>query len=159
MENLFKSKLSFFLLAMALGLIFAGACTPILTSQTTSTNNESGPWAGHANKVEIVYFHATQQCATCICFEDRISQIMQNTYSKQIKEGLIIYKVLNFQDPANADLVKKYNVVTSSLCVDRALDDGTHEILNVQDIWYWDCMGKPSNFDQKVKELVKLAIG
>ena len=51
----------------------------------------------------------------------------------------------------------KYKVVTSTLCVDRIVK-GVHNRINVQDVWVWDCRGKPEYFDKKVKDLIEMAI-
>lgn len=150
-------SLYFFGLIALLGLIFSSACTPILTAETTSTNNVSDLWEGHANKIEVIYFHATQQCITCQCFEKHISSIMTDNFSKQINQGVITYKILNYQDPANNDLVAKYQVVTSSLCIDRIVN-GTHKYLNIQDIWYWNCTGLTTYFDQKIVDVINKAL-
>jgi hypothetical protein len=45
-------------LLISLGLLFAGACSPASAVQT-STDNNTGVWAGHAEKVELIYFHRT----------------------------------------------------------------------------------------------------
>jgi hypothetical protein len=67
------------------------------------------------------------------------------------------YRVLNYEDKKNTDLAMKFEVVTSSFCIDRIVK-GQHNRINVMDIWYWDCRGKPEYYDQKIKDLIKLAI-
>jgi hypothetical protein len=65
--------------------------------------------------------------------------------------------VLNFQEQANKDLALKFDVVTSTLGIDRIVN-GKHNRINVEDIWYWDCKAKPEYFDKMITELIELAI-
>jgi hypothetical protein len=92
-----------------------------------------------------------------LCFEEHITKIISDYYTKQLKDGSITYKVLNYQDPANKDLARKYKVVTSTLGVDRIVK-GKHNYINVQDIWYWDCMANPEYFDKMIREVIEMAI-
>ena len=79
LKNRLTSISLFFLISpVCFASLVSAACTPLVVP-TTSTDNGTGPWAGHADKVEFVYFHATQQCATCLCFEKHITKIMQET--------------------------------------------------------------------------------
>ena len=51
----------------------------------------------------------------------------------------LIYEKVNFQDPENKGVVKKYNVVGSSLYI-TVIKDDKEEIIDANDMWkyIWD---------------------
>jgi len=106
-----------------------------------------------AVRVEVLYFHNNQRCVTCLCFEERVTHVVREHFKDELSAGILTYRVLNRQDKNNADLVKKYQPVGSQLFINTVVN-GTDHIVDVQDIWAWNCRGKPDQFDDNIQKLI-----
>ena len=51
----------------------------------------------------------------------------------------------------------KYKPVTSQLFINTIID-GTEHIVDVQDIWTWNCEGNPEQFEENVKEIISKSL-
>ncbi|MFC1919935.1 nitrophenyl compound nitroreductase subunit ArsF family protein [Chloroflexota bacterium] len=104
-------------------------------------------------RVDVLYFHSNQRCATCVCFEERITHVVMDHFKNELDTGKLTYRVLNWQDKNNSDLVSKYQAVGSQLFINTIID-GTDHIVDVLDIWAWSCRSAPDLFDDKIQELI-----
>ena len=107
-----------------------------------------------ASRIEVIYFHMTQRCVTCLCFEERINYVIEKYFSDAISSGKLTYRVLNAQEPQNADLAKKYKALGSQLFINSVVN-GFDNIDDIQDIWNWDCRNDRPGFDLKVKDAIE----
>ena len=126
------------------------------TSQTASAGeggNQSSA-SPEINRVDVVYFHATQRCVTCLCFEEHINTVMERYFQDALQNGKLTYRVLDVQREENKELARKYGAVGSQLFV-NVIRDGVENITDVQEIWDWGCRSKPLEFEQKVRETIE----
>ncbi len=113
---------------------------------------ESAP--GITNKLEVIYFHRPQRCPTCLCFEERINNVMNNYFKNELETGIMTYQVLNIGDSENATIVAKYSAVGSQLMINTIVD-GVDNITDVQEIWDWGCRQNKTAFDEKVRDIIE----
>jgi hypothetical protein len=107
------------------------------------------------DRVDAIYFHMNQRCVTCLCFEQRITDIINKYFSDDIKSGKLTYKVLNAQEPQNTAIAEKYGVIGSSFFINTVIN-GVDHIKDIQDIWNWKC--GTTNSDQKVKSIIEQSL-
>ncbi|MCX6005748.1 MAG: nitrophenyl compound nitroreductase subunit ArsF family protein, partial [Chloroflexi bacterium] len=122
------------------------ATTPNTTSpQQSISSNQSAPSTVEtpattqappvlASRIEVIYFHMTQRCVTCLCFEERTNYVIEKYFSDVISSGKLTYRVLNAQETQNAALAKKYKAVGSQLFINSVIN-GFDNIDDIQDIW------------------------
>lgn len=67
--------------------------------------------------VEVLYFHGKQRCATCMAIENNTKSVMQKYFAKQIKNGNVIFKVIDISKKENEKIAEKYEVTWSSLFI------------------------------------------
>jgi PBP1b-binding outer membrane lipoprotein LpoB len=142
------------------------ATTPSATSpQQSISSNQSAPSTVKvpsatqappvlASRIDVIYFHMTQRCVTCLCFEERVNYVIEKYFGDAISSGKLTYRVLNAQEPQNAALSKKYKVVGSQLFINSVIN-GFDNIDDIQDIWDWDCRNDRPGFDLKVKNAIE----
>jgi hypothetical protein len=98
------------------------------------SNNSTGP----ADRVDVVYFHRTQRCPTCIYAEEGTRDTLKTYFADELDSGKVTFQVINVDDKANADIadiLEKYNNPSFlTLCI-NAVRDGTDHIEVVTDIW------------------------
>lgn len=73
-------------------------------------------------------------------------------FPDELESKKIVFGHINFQDPANAELVKQYEVTGSSLMIGVYDKDGFHKEENIK-VWY--LAGKKDESMTYLKELIE----
>lgn len=48
------------------------------------------------NRVEILYFHGKQRCATCMAIEKNAKEVIEAQFAEEIKNGTVVFKAITF---------------------------------------------------------------
>jgi len=110
---------------------------------------------GPADRVDVVYFHRTQRCYSCIYAEDGIRYTVETYFADELASGKVTFKVINVQDKENADIVKKYGASYLTLFV-NTVRGGTDHIEEVTDIWF--LIGNDEEFTEVVKNKIEKSL-
>ena len=65
--------------------------------------------------VEVLYFHGKQRCVTCRSIEQNTKELLKSKFQRQMKEGKVVYRVIDISKTENAQIAEKYEVTWSSL--------------------------------------------
>jgi len=133
------------LVGLAVWLVLAYGPSP--TTPPVS-NDPSGP----ADRVDIVYFHRTQQCYTCRYAEEGTRYTVDTYFSDELASGKLTFQSIDVQDSKNAAIVEKYGAYTSSLFI-NTIKDGADHIEQVTDIWF--VIGNDEAFVETVKSKIE----
>ena len=88
------------------------------TQLANNTTNASAPISViPADKIEVVHFHATQQCISCITVGKYALQTIKDKFPEEYASGKIIFKEINAELPENQAIVTQYQARGSSLFV------------------------------------------
>jgi len=87
-----------------------------------------------AEKIEVVHFHATQQCWSCITVGEYAFKTIKEKFPEEYKNGTIVFKDINGELPKNKDIVIKYQAGGSSLFV-NAITNGKDNIEEDVTVW------------------------
>jgi hypothetical protein len=134
----------------AFALLFGGGLTACGFTTTTQTGGGSIPVArstrwvndfselpnGSVSHVDVVYFHRTERCESCLNAENYTRETLDKYFADQMKSGLISLWVLDVEKPENAVLVQKFDAAGSSLYL-SVLIQGTEYLCPNQDIWFF----------------------
>lgn len=99
-------------------------------NKQTEKNKESLPMSVakiSVEKIEVVHFHATQQCWSCITVGEYALKTIKKKFSEEYKNGTIVFRDINGELPENKDMVIKYQARGSSLFV-NAITMGKDDI-------------------------------
>jgi len=127
---------------------------------TTPSDNSSKTQYGSTGlpaRVDVVYFHRPQRCATCLCFEERIRYVVGAYFQEELNSGQMTFGVYDIGDSKNNATVKKYGAIASQLFI-NVVKDGTDNIKDIQDIWSWSCRTDKPGFDRQVKNLIEQSL-
>jgi len=113
---------------LIVGLLILAGC-----GQKTADQNLMSK-VGGAEKIEVVHFHATQQCWSCITVGEYALKTIKEKFSEEYKSGKIVFKDINSELPANKDIVAKYQASGSSLFI-NAIKDGKDNIQEDVSVW------------------------
>jgi len=84
--------------------------------------------------IKVVKFEPTHPCQSCLNLGNFAKETIEKHFPEDYESGKIAYETVNFQDPKNMDIVKKYNVVGSSLYI-TVIKDGEEEVIDANDMW------------------------
>lgn len=69
------------------------------------------------NYVEVLYFHGTKRCITCNAIEKNTKDLIEADYAKEIKDGSLVFRIVDISKKENEKTADKYQVTFSSLFV------------------------------------------
>lgn len=139
---------------LIIGVVVLAGCASKNPNQQTNNNqattktsaNASGQMSQAevvADKIEVIHFHATQQCWSCITVGEYALKTIKEKFPEEYANGTIIFKDINGELPANRDMVMKYQARGSSLFV-NAITDGKDKI--EEDVTVWRLVSNENQF-------------
>ena len=130
-----------------------GRGSEVMNQVTITVSYQS---SGLADRVDVVYFHRTQRCPTCIYAEEGTRDTLKTYFADELASGKVTFQVINVDDKANADIadiLEKYNNPSFlTLCINTVRGDTDH-IEVVTDIWL--VIGNDEAFVEIVKNKVE----
>ena len=113
--------------------------SPKETQQIAAVNQENII----ADRIEIVHFHVTQQCWSCVTVGDYALKTIKEKFPEEYSSGKISYMDVNGELPENQELVNKYQSRGSSLFINAIVDNQDHI---VEDVTVWRLVNNESRF-------------
>jgi hypothetical protein len=132
-----------------------GTTAQYQNNQNTPITNMTSVPTSTVEKIEVVHFHATQQCWSCITVGEYALKTIKEKFPEEYKNGTIVYKDINGELPGNKDIVLKYQARGSSLYVNTILSGEDHI---EEDVNVWRLVSNEqqfiSYFETKLKNLL-----
>ena len=123
-------------------LIYSGAKgkeNSQISSQSSTTPQSVIP----ADKIEVIHFHATQQCWSCITVGEYALKTIKDKFPEEFTSGKIVYKDIDGELKENQEIVVKYQARGSSLFVNAIRDEQD----NIEeDVTVWRLINSESQF-------------
>jgi len=166
MNILTKTKMGLFLIVIpVIGLLCtcagpAPASEPPPPGESSGSSTVTPPTEeplGPPDRVDVVYFHRPQRCKTCICFEERISYVVNTYFQEELASGKLTFEILNLGDEENALIASKYCAISSQLFI-NTVSEGVDHIEDIQEIWDWGCTKNEEGFDEAVRTTIEQSL-
>jgi len=106
-----------------------------ITAQTHSTET--------VTKLDVYYFHSTYRCVTCRALEAETKETLNIFFQSELHKGIIRLHILNIDDDANTEIVKKYKVWGSSLLL---VKPESQEEINLTNLGFTYAHNNPEKF-------------
>ncbi len=101
-------------------VILMTLCLGLLACGNGNSKAQKGNDADNTkDRIEVLYFHGKQRCATCMAIEQRAKETLEEQFADELKNGTIVFRVIDISQPENEALADKYEVTWSSLFVCR----------------------------------------
>ncbi|HUW44719.1 MAG TPA: nitrophenyl compound nitroreductase subunit ArsF family protein [Dehalococcoidia bacterium] len=136
------------LVCLAVWLILAYGPSP---ATPPASDNSSGP----ADRVDVVYFHRTQRCPTCIYAEEGTRYTLETYFKDELDSGKVTFQVINVEDEENAAIVQKYGASYLSLYVNTVIG-GTDHIEEATDTYL--LIGNDEAFVKALKSRIEKSL-
>ena len=72
-------------------------------------------------KLDVIYFHATRRCATCMAIENNTLKALETFFPDQLKKGTVKMSVINVDDDKNKAIAEKYEAAGSALYITKTV--------------------------------------
>ena len=159
--NIANKPLRHFLVAgLALSLMLG--CTTSPTKPPAANGEESTPipapepgTTSVVDWVDVVYFHRTNRCRSCIYAETGILYTLETYFEKEMSSGKLTFKSVDVQDASNTAIIEKFGAYTSQLFINTVTGDTEH-IEHVSEIW--QLIGNDAAFCQVIKTKIEKAL-
>lgn len=127
------------LFSVLLIIICIGGLQFMLTSgkkDVNSNNDEDIETEVYENveKVQVVHFHATQQCWSCITVGELAEKTIKENFPEEYISGKIEFLDVNADLNENAEIVKRFGAAGSSLFI-NVIRNGKDEISEDVQVW------------------------
>ena len=139
----------FFLLA----ILTLAAC-----GNNQNANTQAAAQIEQEDAVEVLYFHGKQRCITCNAIERLTKEVIEQDFAQQLKDGKIIFKVIDISTKEGEKIANTYEVTWSSLYINK-WQNGKESRNNMTDFGFSHAKGSPDVFKagvtKKIEELLK----
>lgn len=103
--------------------------------------------------VEVLYFHGKQRCVTCNTIEKLTKEVLDNDFAQQLKNGKVVFKVIDISTKEGEKIADKYEVTWSSLFINK-WKNGKEIKSNMTDFGFSYAKNSPDVFKEGVKKKV-----
>ncbi len=99
-------------------------CATYKSSSISSTNTK--------NHLEVYAFHGTRQCETCKHMKAYTKETLDKYFSEQLKNGSIVFSIIDVDDAANEKLAEKFQATGTALMINNVVN-GKENIIDWSD--------------------------
>ncbi|MHB8895878.1 MAG: aromatic aminobenezylarsenical efflux permease ArsG family transporter [Candidatus Geothermincolia bacterium] len=117
-----------------LALVLPGSSQAVEKQEKSTANTDITIPQQDVKKVEVLYFHPRFRCVSCNNVERFAREVTRDEFAKEMKDGKLVFKSLEIEDPKNKELVRELGVTGSSLYV-VASGGGKSEHEEIRTVW------------------------
>ena len=122
--------------AGALGLFVAVSVGIVILDEFTRSDPVTGPLEQfQGDRIVAYYFHGNVRCATCNSIEAHAREALETGFADELRSGRIVWRTLNFEDPANASYRDRYVIVSSTLVLSDVRGGEERDSVELDEVW------------------------
>ena len=133
-------------LALMIGLMSCGS----EDNTTTAKSNEK-------DRVEVIYFHGKQRCATCMAIEKNAKEVVNTLFANELKNGTVVFTTVDISTPEGEKIADKYEVTWSSLFVNK-WKDGKESRNDLTEFGFGNARKDPDGFKKGLADKIRQAL-
>lgn len=109
------------------------------------------------DRVEVIYFHGKQRCATCMAIEKNTKELINSVFANELKKGTVVFNVVDISTPEGEKIADKYEVSWSALFVNK-LKGGKETRSNMTDFGFANARKNPETFKKGLAEKIRQSL-
>jgi len=109
-----------------------------------------------ADKIEVIHFHGTHQCFSCITVGKYALQTIKDIFPEEYQSEKIVFKDINVELSENKEIVTKYQARGSSLFINAI---GNNKDSIEEDTVVWRLVNNQENFTDYFENKLKTLLG
>jgi hypothetical protein len=110
-----------------------------------------------ADGLVVYYFHSTTRCPTCESIESQAKATVQKDFASQLTSGTVVWKILNYERPANAQLAKKFEIQMPVVVLAKMKAGQVEGWKRLDEVWA--LVGDKPAFAKYVREQIAQMLG
>jgi hypothetical protein len=141
-----------FLACIGVILTAAVGCSGCIRSEPETTAPVVQAENSTVERIEILHFHPTRQCSSCIAIGAFAEETVTTYFSPELESGKIVFAHINVENPENRDIVERYEPTHSSLFIGVYDNEGFHK---EEDLLVWYKLDNETDFKNHLKSLIE----
>jgi hypothetical protein len=85
--------------------------------------------------VMVYYFHGNMRCPTCRAIESQAHETVESDFASQLESGEVIWKILNYEEPAGTELGKRFEIQMPVVVVARTKGGEIEDWRRLDQVW------------------------
>jgi hypothetical protein len=81
------------------------------------------------------YFHSNVRCVSCETIESYAHEAVQTGFGDRLEDGSVQWRVVNYEEPANQDVVDKYEIIAPVVVLSRIEDGKETSWASLDRVW------------------------
>lgn len=122
---------------------------------TSNANSEAVQ--NEKDRVEVLYFHGKQRCATCMAIEKNAKEVVNTLFANDLKNGTVVFKTVDISTPEGEKIADKYEVTWSSLFVNK-WKDGKESRNNLTEFGFGNARNNPDGFKKGLADKIRKSL-
>lgn len=106
------------------------------------------------DRVEVIYFHGKQRCATCKAIENCTKEVVNSMFANELQNGALVIRTIDISTPEGEQLADKYEVAWSSLFVNR-WENGKETRNNMTEFGFGNARNNPEVFKTGLADKIR----
>lgn len=87
------------------------------------------------HRVIAYYFHTTVRCVSCRAIEAYSQEAITTAFADQMRDGRLVWRVVNVEVPGNEHFIQDYQLYTKSLVIVHEVQGRPTEWKNLEKVW------------------------
>lgn len=122
-----------------------------------SGDNTASAKPTEKDRVEVIYFHGKQRCATCMAIEKNTREVLNSLFANELKNGSVVFKIVDISTPEGEKIADKYEVTWSSLFVNK-WKNGKETRNNLTEFGFGNARKNPDAFKKGLADKIRQSL-
>lgn len=129
------------------------ACSSNVPPKKETANAEQTQQQAAKDRVEILYFHGKQRCATCMAIEKNTKEAIETQLADELRNGTVVFRTIDLSRAENEKIAEKYEVTWSALFICQ-WKEGKETYENLTEYAFANARTAPDSFKSGVIERI-----
>ena len=122
-----------------------------------SGDNTATAKSPEKDRVEVIYFHGKQRCATCMSIEKNSKEVVNTLFANELKNGTVVFKTVDISTPEGEKIADQYEVTWSSLFVNK-WKEGKESRTNLTEFGFGNARNNPDGFKKGLTDKIRQSL-
>ena len=135
---------------LAFGLFMITACQAQVKTETAVEELKG-------NRIEVIDFHTTHRCKTCLKIEDNTKKLLQANFKDQMDNGTIRFFTVDVDKKENYKIAERFEAAGTSLFI-NVIQNGTETHIDLTDFAFMKAFDEEdftNELKMKIEEQLK----
>ncbi len=142
--------LGLFVIMAAGGSLFGNAQADSRAPEASADTSQAVADTTLSHRVIVYYLHTSYRCASCRKLEAYTTEAIQQGFADELKDGRLVFQVVNVEEKGNEHFVQDYKIFTKSVVL---VDERSGRQVNWKNLpKVWELLGNKEHFLRYVRE-------